>query len=121
MPSVRSVRSVRLDIISIGTLSQNRLWDETEPVRTPHATTSLIRTGKRNILVDPGLPAPAIKARLFERTGLQPEQIDTVFLTNFRPAHRAGLSTFARAKVFIHEREREQSAARVEAHIEELP
>jgi glyoxylase-like metal-dependent hydrolase (beta-lactamase superfamily II) len=115
------VRSVRIDIISIGTLSQNRLWGETQPVRTPHATTSLIRTGKRNILIDPGLPAPAIGARLFERTGLKPEQIDAVFLTNFRPAHRAGLSTFTRAKVFIHEREKEQAAAYIETQIEELP
>jgi glyoxylase-like metal-dependent hydrolase (beta-lactamase superfamily II) len=113
--------SVRLDVISIGTLSRNRLWGETEPVRTPHSTTTLIRAGKRNILVDPGLPPPAIKARLFERTGLQPEQIDTVFLTNFRPAHRAGLSAFTRAKVFIHEREKEQTAAHLEAHIEEIP
>lgn len=76
-------------------------------MRTPHATTVLIRTGKRNILVDPGLPAPIIAARLYERTGLSPGQIDTVFLTNFRPAHRAGLGAFSTAKLLIHEPERE--------------
>src|SRR5213078_3727145 len=97
--------AVRLDVISIGTLSRNRLWGETEPVRTAHATTSLIRTGKRNILIDPGLPPPAINARLYERTGLRPEQIDTIFLTNFRPSHRAGLPLFSGAKIYIHERE----------------
>src|SRR5262245_8005823 len=97
--------SVRLDVISIGTLSRNRLWNEAQPVRTPHATTSLVRSGNRHILVDPGLPAPAITARLYERTGMRPEHIDTVFLTNFRPSHRAGLSAFAGAKVLIHERE----------------
>src|SRR4051794_29263522 len=94
---------IRFDIISIGTLSRNRLWKESEPLRTPHATTTLIRQGKRHILVDPGLPAPALGARLFERTGLRPEAIDTVFLTNFRPSHRGGLSLFPKAKVLIHE------------------
>src|SRR5262245_24268660 len=113
--------SVRLDVISIGALSRNRLWGENQPVRTAHATTSLIRGSNRNILVDPGLPAPAIAARLFERTGLRTEQIDTVFLTNFRPSHRAGLGAFERAKVFIHEREQEVIGAHLRAMIEEAP
>jgi glyoxylase-like metal-dependent hydrolase (beta-lactamase superfamily II) len=97
--------SVRLDVISIGTLSRNRLWNESQAVRTPHSTTTLIRTGKRHILIDPGLPPAAIGARLFERAGLRPEQIDTVFLTNFRPAHRGGLALFSDAKVFLHSNE----------------
>jgi len=113
--------SVRLDVISIGTLSRNRLWGETEPVRTAHSTTTLIRAGKRNILVDPGLPPLAMNARLNERTGLKPEQIDTVFLTNFRPSHRAGLALFNRAKILIFEREREITSAHLEALIEEAP
>src|SRR5947207_3094730 len=113
--------SVRLDVISIGTLSRNRLWGETEPVRTAHATTTLIRTGRRHILVDPGLPPAAIKARLFERTGLQPEKIDTVFLTNFRPSHRAGLSIFEKAKRLIHEREQEVTEAHLRSLIEQAP
>ena len=99
--------SARVDIISIGTLSRNRLWNENEQVRTPHATTSLTRCEKRNILVDPGLPPMILGARLFERTGLRLQQIDTVFLTNFRPAHRAGLSAFGKAKVLILEIEQE--------------
>jgi glyoxylase-like metal-dependent hydrolase (beta-lactamase superfamily II) len=113
--------SVRLDVISIGTLSRNRLWGETEPVRTAHSTTTLIRSGKRNILVDPGLPPPAMNARLNERTGLKPEQIDIVFLTNFRPSHRAGLGLFGRSKVFIFQRERDATLAHLEALIEEAP
>src|SRR6187399_706702 len=111
--------SVRLDVISIGTLSRNRLWGETQADRTPHATCTLIRAGKRNILVDPGLPAQAMGARLFERTGLRPEQIDTVFLTNFRPSHRAGLPLFAQAKVLMHEVEQETMASRLRSLIEE--
>jgi hypothetical protein len=108
--------SIQIDVISIGTLSRNRLWNETEAVRTPHATTTLIRTGKRVILVDPGLPAAALGAHLFERTGARPDIVDTIFLTNFRPAHRAGLSLFPHAKRFIHEVE--QQAAR--RHLEGL-
>jgi glyoxylase-like metal-dependent hydrolase (beta-lactamase superfamily II) len=111
-----STSTIRWDIISIGTLSRNRLWNEAAAVRTPHATTTLIRTGKRQILVDPGLPAQALGARLYERTGLSPEAIDTVFLTNFRPAHRAGLSLFHQAGVYLHEREQQA----VRQHLESL-
>jgi len=112
---------VRADIISIGTLSRNRIWGETQPTRTPHATTTLIRSGDRKILIDPGLPPPAIGARLFERTGLRPEQIDTVFLTNFRPAHRMGLSLFDSAQVLIHEREQESTRQGLEALLRDAP
>lgn len=105
---------LRVDVISIGTLSRNLLWGEQEKVRTPHATTTLIRTGKRNILVDPGLPSQVLGARLHERTGLRQEQIDTVFLSNFRPAHRMGLSLFTKARILISEAERETMLAQLE-------
>jgi glyoxylase-like metal-dependent hydrolase (beta-lactamase superfamily II) len=111
----------RVDIISIGTLSRNRLWGESQPVRTAHSTCTLIRAGTRSILVDPGLPPQAIGARLFERTGLRPEQIDTVFLTNFRPAHRAGVSLFADAKVFIHETEQTTARQQLQQLLEDAP
>src|SRR5215213_2523059 len=112
---------IRFDIISIGTLSRNRLWGESEPVRTPHATTTLIRSGKRTILVDPGLPAAALGARLYERTGLRPEQVDTVFLTTFRPAHRAGLALFGHARTLIHEVEQQATRQHLESLIEQAP
>lgn len=111
----------RFDVISIGTLSRNRLWNETQAVRTAHATTTLIRTGKRTILVDPGLPAPALRARLFERTGLAPEAIDTIFLTNFRPAHRAGLELFSHAEILLHELERQAAEAQLNGLIAQAP
>jgi glyoxylase-like metal-dependent hydrolase (beta-lactamase superfamily II) len=113
--------SIRVDIISIGTLSRNRLWNETEPVRTPHATTSLIRSGKQSILVDPGLPPQALAARLNERTGLKPSQIDLIFLTNFRPSHRAGLGAFPRAKIFLHENEQQSARQHLENLIGQAP
>ena len=116
--------SVRLDIISIGTLSRNRLWQESAAVRTPHATTTLLRTrdtgGPRNILIDPGLPTAVQAARLAERSGLRAEQIDTVFLTNFRPAHRAGLAAFPKATVLLHEAEREAVGQHLRALLERV-
>ena len=115
-----AMSSARFDIISIGCLSRNLLWGEQASVRTPHATTTLIRVGKRHILVDPGLPPVIIAARLYERTGLTPEKIDTVFLTNFRPAHRAGVSAFTKARVLIHEVERESVRQGLERLSEEL-
>jgi glyoxylase-like metal-dependent hydrolase (beta-lactamase superfamily II) len=114
-----AMTALRFDIISIGTLSQNRLWNESEAVRTSHATTTLVRVGSRNILVDPGLPAPVIAARLKERTGLRPEQIDTVFLTNFRPAHRAGLEAFGRATVLLHAVEQQAAGQALRALLDE--
>ncbi|HLL87805.1 MAG TPA: MBL fold metallo-hydrolase [Tepidisphaeraceae bacterium] len=111
----------RLDIISIGTLSRNRLWAESDARRTAHATTALIRTTDRAILIDPGLPPPALAARLFERTGLSPDRVDTVFLTNFRPAHRAGLSLFTKAKVLMHQLEIEFARADLDRLLEEAP
>jgi glyoxylase-like metal-dependent hydrolase (beta-lactamase superfamily II) len=117
--------AVRVDIVSIGTLSRNRIWGETAPVRTPHATTTLIRASEagsavggreKRILVDPGLPAPALAARLFERTGLRPSDIDIVFLTCFRPAHRDALPLFDKAQWLMSERERDA----IEDHLREL-
>jgi glyoxylase-like metal-dependent hydrolase (beta-lactamase superfamily II) len=113
--------STRTDIISIGTLSRNRLWKESSPVRTPHSTTTLIRTGDRCVLIDPGLPPPALGARLFERTGLKPDAIDTVFLTNSRPAHRAGLSLFAHANILIHEVEQQWAIQQLRQLIDQAP
>lgn len=101
----------RVDVISIGTLDRNRLWQESQPVRTAHATTSLIRVGKRMILVDPGLPVSALVARLSERTGLEPRAIDTVFLTNFTVAHRGGLDAFPHARLLMWEPEIENARA----------
>src|SRR5689334_17289275 len=112
---------VRVDIISIGTLSRNRLWNESHPMRTPHATCSLVRSREKNILVDPGLPAPAMAARLSERVGMRPEQIQTIFLTNFRPAHRAGIAIFTHAKIFIHETEQAATRDHLERLLEEAP
>jgi glyoxylase-like metal-dependent hydrolase (beta-lactamase superfamily II) len=95
-------------IISIGTLDSHPLWNERAPVRTGHATTTLVRADKANILIDPGLPGQIIEARLAERANLKPADITHVFLTCFRPDVRRGLELFDKAAWLISEAEREQ-------------
>ena len=95
-------------IISIGALSVHELWKTQGQARTPHATTTLVSSEGRNILIDPGLPPQVIAARLSERSGLSPEDITDVFLTCFRPAHRWGITAFPNANWLIAENEREQ-------------
>lgn len=94
-------------IISIGALAFHPLWGERSPVRTGHATTTLIRSKDRVIVVDPSLPAPALEARLLERANLQPGQVTDVFLTSFRPDVRRSVTLFESASWWIGESERE--------------
>ena len=104
-------------VISIGSLSSHELWQEQVEPRTAHATTTLVRSGDRVILVDPGLPAEVVIARLAERAGLAAGAVTDVFLTNFRPVHRRGLSAFEHANWLTSEMERESIGCQlVEAH-----
>jgi len=95
-------------IISIGALSVHELWDKQAEARTPHATTTLVRSEDKVILVDPALPGQVIAARLAERCGLGPQDVTDVFLTCFRPSHRWGITAFPNARWLIAEAEREQ-------------
>jgi len=97
--------AVEYHVISIGTLSRNRFWNETSAKRPAHSTTVLIREKTTTILVDPGLPGELLAQRLDERAGLKPEQIDVVFLTTFRPVHRRGLRLFSASSWLMYEPE----------------
>jgi glyoxylase-like metal-dependent hydrolase (beta-lactamase superfamily II) len=102
---------MELIILSIGALSKNPLWNERVPVRTSHATTTLIRTTADDsdkpvlLLVDPSLPAQILDARLDERAGLKPDAVTHVFLTNWRPVHRRGLEHFSKATWWMSQTE----------------
>ncbi len=97
--------AVEYCVISIGTLSHNRLWGEAAPVRTAHATTTLVADGKRLILVDPSLPSPAIEARFFERTGKRLVEVTDVFCTSLRPVHRRSIEALPHAAWWAAEAE----------------
>lgn len=106
--------SIRVDILSIGALARNLLWNETTSRRSQHATCTLIRSAKRTIIVDPGLPAPALAARIFERTGLTPSAITDVFLTHVSNDSVAGLELFESARWFCSSPELETIAERAQ-------
>lgn len=95
-----------LIVVSIGTLSRNPFWGEKTAQRTSHATTTLVRSGAANVLVDPSLPANLLVPRLQERSGLNPAAITHVFLTNWRPVHRRALEAFAHARWWMNDAER---------------
>lgn len=93
-------------IISIGTLAVHPLWHERGGGRTGHATTTLVTSGDQRIIINPGLPAVALRARMSERTDVAPEEITAVFLTSFHIDTRRGIELFDHATVYLHEPER---------------
>jgi glyoxylase-like metal-dependent hydrolase (beta-lactamase superfamily II) len=118
-------------IISIGALSAHPLWNEKPSavgpggasgggVRTGHATTTLITSGSRRILVDPGLPGPALAARLGERANLKPADITDVFLTSFHPETHRGLALFDRARWLINADERESVGVQLATALKDI-
>lgn len=107
-------------VISIGAMPAHELWNEREPVRTGHATTTLIRTDNATILVDPGLPAQALEARLGERAGIAPAAVTHVFLTSFHPDTRRALPLFDAAEWLISATEREAVGAPLAADLKRL-
>jgi glyoxylase-like metal-dependent hydrolase (beta-lactamase superfamily II) len=106
--------SVEYRVISIGTLSHNIFWNEDKVLRTPHATTTLVVSGDKKILVDPALPAKVLDARLNERAGICLHEITDVFLTTFRSAHRGALAAFDHANWYLHDAEKEYARVQLE-------
>ncbi len=106
--------STEFRIISIGALSKNLLWGENSPVRTQHATITLVVTAERRILVDPSLPGEILAAKFFERTGKMLDWVTDVFCTTLRPDARRGLSALSHANFYAGELELEWYARRLE-------
>ncbi len=91
----------RWDVITIGNLSRNRFWGESDEHRLRDAwcTCTLISGASFRLLVDPSLRDPAAMAsELDRRTGLKPEAIDAVFITHHHGDHHWGLEAFPAAK-----------------------
>jgi glyoxylase-like metal-dependent hydrolase (beta-lactamase superfamily II) len=100
-------------IISIGAMAHHDAWGEKGDVRPAHATTTLVEAGDARILVDPSLPPQILVPRLAERSGLKPESITHVFLTNYHPMRRRGLTAFDGADWLVGELERETVGAQL--------
>jgi len=82
-------------VVNIGTLSMNKFWDETERLRPAHSTCTLLETSDRRLLVDPSPEPEALERKLFDTTGLKPDQIDQVFATHAHADHYFGIELFA--------------------------
>lgn len=101
---------VQYRVLSIGTLAAHPLWDERAPVREAHATTTLIESGKRLIVVDPSLPPNILLPRMQSRSPVRCDAVTDVFLTCRNPALFRGISLFPSAQWWMHAPDRERLA-----------
>lgn len=93
---------LRWDIITIGNISRNRYWGESDErgIRPALCTCTLItiEDGTR-LLVDPSLrDEAAMRAELDRRTGLALAQVNAIFLTHEHGDHHFGLRHFPNAR-----------------------
>ena len=89
------------DIITIGNLSRNRYWGESEEksLHSVICTTTVITINGHHVLVDPSLKdSDAMVKELKRRTGLTPDNIDVVFVTHEHEDHYTGLPNFPNAR-----------------------
>jgi len=95
------VRVNRWDVITIGNLSRNRYWGESDAqgVRAAICTCTLITGAGFRLLVDPSLADAAEMAReLDRRTGTKPRDVTAIFVTHEHGDHVAGLAHFPEAR-----------------------
>ena len=93
----------RWSVITIGNLSRNRYWGESDakPLREAICTCTLIGGGGFQLLVDPSLADATLMAKeLDRRTGLKPGDVTAVFVTHEHGDHFAGIEHFPKAAWF---------------------
>lgn len=91
----------RWDIITIGNLSRNRYWGESEDRahRSAVCTCTLVQTDVGRLLVDPSLEgAERMAAEMDRRCGLRLADVDAVFVTHEHGDHHFGLRHFPEAR-----------------------
>jgi glyoxylase-like metal-dependent hydrolase (beta-lactamase superfamily II) len=91
----------RWAVVTIGNLSRNRYWGESDDkgVRGAICTCTLIESAGFRLLVDPSLENVEQMAReLDRRAGLKLSDITTVFITHEHADHFAGLVHFPEAQ-----------------------
>lgn len=92
---------IRWDIITIGNLSRNRYWGESDekPLRSAICTCTVVSGKDFHLLVDPSLKEEnAMASELDRRTGLVTGDIDTVFVTHTHDDHLYGIRHFMNAR-----------------------
>jgi glyoxylase-like metal-dependent hydrolase (beta-lactamase superfamily II) len=91
----------RWDIVTIGNLSRNRYWGESDSkaLRSAICTCTLIQGEGFRLLVDPSLGnAEEMAKELDRRCGLKLRDVDTVFITHEHGDHWYGLPHFPKAR-----------------------
>lgn len=91
----------RWDVITIGNLSRNRYWGETDAVgvRSAICTCTVIQGEGFRLIVDPSLSnADEMAKELDRRTGLKSRDITGAFVTHEHGDHWSGLAHFSEAK-----------------------
>ncbi len=89
------------DIITIGNLSRNRYWGESDEkaIRSSICTCTLITGEGFRLLVDPSLrDSNQMASELDRRAGIKPGDISMVFITHEHADHWYGLSHFPEAR-----------------------
>lgn len=89
------------DIITIGNLSRNSYWGESDerPLRSAICTCTVISGKDFHLIVDPSLKdEKEMTSELDRRTGLTPDEIDTVFITHQHGDHLYGIKHFMKAR-----------------------
>ena len=92
---------LRWDIVTLGNLSRNRYWGESEdrPRRSALCTCTLVRGEGFCLLVDPACgDAGKMAEELDRRSGLPLSAVTAVFLTHAHGDHHAGLAHFPQAQ-----------------------
>jgi glyoxylase-like metal-dependent hydrolase (beta-lactamase superfamily II) len=94
-----------VDVLVIGHLSRNKFWGEPDDraCREALCTSTLIRSGGRTVLVDPGCPPQEMAPVLDRRAGLAVADVDAVFLTHFHADHRVGIAAFEDVDWYLSE------------------
>jgi glyoxylase-like metal-dependent hydrolase (beta-lactamase superfamily II) len=89
------------DIITIGNLSRNRYWGESDerPLHSAICTCTVVIGDNFRLIVDPSIDDEAnMSNELKRRTGLAPGDFDHVFITHTHSDHVAGLRHFTKAR-----------------------
>ena len=92
---------IQLDILAVGSLKRDGCT-----ISDAHSTSTLIRTGERNIVVDTSSPylRPAVKDSL-KQLRILPKDVDTVVLTHTHCDHASNNDLFPKAKIYVREEE----------------
>lgn len=89
------------DVITIGNLSRNRYWGESDerPLHSAICTCTVITGENFHLIVDPSIADESTMANeLKRRTGLTPDDFDFVFITHHHGDHVAGLRHFTKGR-----------------------